>query len=128
MPITSPNPRARRAVNFHYFEKGTDASGDDLQSVVEGVSLVRRMTDGMRPALIAEEELPADDVQTDPEPGATAAIGRRAITRPARARFGPESAAASSRAISRCTAPIGFASSMPRRFRGFLGWFIVSAV
>ena len=29
--ITSPNPRARPAINFRYFEEGTDASGDDLQ-------------------------------------------------------------------------------------------------
>jgi len=58
--ITSPNPRARPAIEFRYFEEGTDASGDDLQSVVEGIRLVRRMTAGLRPSLVAEEELPGD--------------------------------------------------------------------
>ena len=58
--ITSPNPRARPAIEFRYFEEGTDASGDDLQSVVEGIRLVRRLTAGLRPSLVAEEELPGD--------------------------------------------------------------------
>ncbi len=63
--ITSPDPRARPAIEFRYFEEGTDASGDDLQSVVEGIRLVRRMTAGMRPSLIAEEELPGDHRTND---------------------------------------------------------------
>ena len=33
--ITSPDPRARPAIEFRYFEEGTDAAGDDLQAVVE---------------------------------------------------------------------------------------------
>ena len=63
--ITSPNPRARPAIDFRYFEEGTDASGDDLQSAVEGIRLVRRLTAGMRPALVAEEELPGDRCTSD---------------------------------------------------------------
>ena len=63
--ITSPDPRARPAINFRYFEEGTDAGGDDLQAVVDGVKLVRRMTDGMKPDLISREELPGDDVTSD---------------------------------------------------------------
>jgi choline dehydrogenase-like flavoprotein len=63
--ITSPDPRARPDVRFRYFEEGTDAGGDDLQSVVEGVRLVRRMAAGMKPELIAEEELPGADVTSD---------------------------------------------------------------
>jgi len=63
--ITSPDPRARPAIDFRYFEEGTDASGDDLQSVVEGIRLVRRMTAGMRPSLVAEEELPGDQCASD---------------------------------------------------------------
>jgi choline dehydrogenase len=58
--ITSPDPRARPQINFRYFEEGTDASGDDLRSVVVGIRLVRRMTAGMRPELVAEEEFPGD--------------------------------------------------------------------
>jgi choline dehydrogenase len=63
--IASANPRARPVVEFRYFEEGTDASGDDLQSVVEGIRLVRRLTAGMRPDLIAEEELPGDARTSD---------------------------------------------------------------
>jgi choline dehydrogenase len=63
--ITSPNPRVRPAINFRYFDEGTDAEGDDLRSVVSGIRLVRRMTDGMKPDLIAQEELPGDDVKSD---------------------------------------------------------------
>jgi choline dehydrogenase-like flavoprotein len=50
----------RPAIDFRYFEEGTDASGDDLQSVVEGIRLVRRLSAGMKPGLIAEEELPGE--------------------------------------------------------------------
>jgi len=60
--ITSPDPRARPAIEFRYFEEGTDATGDDLQAVVDGIRLVRRMTAGMKPQLVAEEELPGDHV------------------------------------------------------------------
>jgi choline dehydrogenase len=63
--ITSPDPRARPAIAFRYFEEGTDASGDDLQGVVEGIKLVRRMSAGMRPRFIVEEEFPGDRVTSD---------------------------------------------------------------
>jgi len=63
--ITSPDPRARPAIEFRYFEEGTDAAGDDLQAVVDGIRLARRMTAGMKPGLIAEEELPGDHVTSD---------------------------------------------------------------
>jgi len=63
--ITSPDPRVRPAINFRYFQEGTDAEGDDLRSVVSGIRLVRRMTEGMKPDLIAQEELPGDDVKSD---------------------------------------------------------------
>jgi choline dehydrogenase-like flavoprotein len=58
--ITSPDPRVRPAIDFRYFEEGSDASGDDLQSVVNGIRLVRRIAAGMTPRLIAEEELPGE--------------------------------------------------------------------
>jgi choline dehydrogenase len=63
--ITSPDPRARPAIEFRYFEEGTDATGDDLQAVVAGIRLVRRMSAGMKPQLIAEEELPGEKVTSD---------------------------------------------------------------
>ena len=65
--ITSADPRARPAINFRYFEEGTDAGGEDLQAVIEGVKLVRRMTAGMRPDLISREEFPGDDVTSEPD-------------------------------------------------------------
>jgi len=55
----------RPAISFRYFTEGTDAGGDDLQGVVDGIGLVRRMTAGMRPALVSHEEFPGDDVQGD---------------------------------------------------------------
>jgi choline dehydrogenase-like flavoprotein len=62
--ITSPNPRVRPAINFHYFDEGTGAARDDLKAVVDGIRLVRRMSAGMKPHLIAEEEMPGDGVTT----------------------------------------------------------------
>jgi choline dehydrogenase-like flavoprotein len=64
--ITSPDPRVRPKIDFHYFEEGTDATHDDLHSVVEGIDLVRRLTKGMHPEIIAEEVCPGPGV-TDPD-------------------------------------------------------------
>jgi choline dehydrogenase-like flavoprotein len=64
--ITSPDPRVRPAIDFRYFEEGTDATGDDLTAVVEGIRLVRKMSAGMRPRLIAAEEMPGDEI-TEPD-------------------------------------------------------------
>ena len=63
--ITSPDPRVRPAIDFRYFEEGSDAGGDDLQSVVEGIKLVRRLSAGMKSSLVAAEELPGDAVVSD---------------------------------------------------------------
>jgi choline dehydrogenase-like flavoprotein len=63
--ITSRDPRVRPAINFRYFEEGTDAGGDDLEAVVEGIRLVRRLSAGMKPRLIAEEELPGASLTED---------------------------------------------------------------
>jgi choline dehydrogenase len=63
--LRSPDPRVRPAVDFRYFEEGTDASGDDLKAVVEGIRLVRRLSSGMKPRLIAEEELPGESVTSN---------------------------------------------------------------
>jgi choline dehydrogenase-like flavoprotein len=60
--IASPDPRVRPAIDFRYFEEGTDAAGDDLAAVVEGIRLARRMSAGMKPKLIAAEEFPGDHV------------------------------------------------------------------
>jgi choline dehydrogenase-like flavoprotein len=62
--ITSADPRDRPAINFHYFDEGTDALGDDLDATVAGIRLARRMSAGMKPELIAHEEQPGPDVET----------------------------------------------------------------
>ena len=53
--LASADPRRRPAINFHYFGEGTDATGADLDSVVEGVRLVRRLSRGMEDLIEAEE-------------------------------------------------------------------------
>ncbi len=64
--LRSSDPRDTPYINFKYFEEGNDDSGDDVQSVVEGVKFVRQMTAPLKKkGLIAEEELPGDDRQTD---------------------------------------------------------------
>jgi choline dehydrogenase-like flavoprotein len=55
--LASPDPRQRPRIEFRYFHEGTGDATADLDAVVEGIRLSRRMTDGMR-ALIDEEELP----------------------------------------------------------------------
>jgi choline dehydrogenase-like flavoprotein len=62
--LASPDPRQRPVIRFRYFDEGSDGSRDDLQSVVEGIRLVRRLSAGMT-RLIAEEELPGRDVTSD---------------------------------------------------------------
>jgi choline dehydrogenase-like flavoprotein len=63
--LASADPRDMPSVNFRYFEEGGDSGGEDLDSVVEGVKLVRSMaTSLMRKGLISAEELPGDDVRS----------------------------------------------------------------
>ena len=63
--LASRDPRERPLVNFNYFEEGNDASGDDLTAVINGVSLVRRMTAGLRDALGMVEEMPGPAYESD---------------------------------------------------------------
>jgi len=63
--LSSRDPRVRPAINFKYFEEGSDAAGDDLTAVVKGISLARRMTAGLREALGAVEEMPGADYPTE---------------------------------------------------------------
>jgi choline dehydrogenase-like flavoprotein len=68
--LRSADPRDVPLVNFHYFEEGNDSKGEDVQSVVEGIKFVRKLTQELREqGLIAEEELPGDSVQSDQELG-----------------------------------------------------------
>jgi hypothetical protein len=60
--LRSKDPRDMPLINFRYFAEGTDASGEDLDAVVEGIEFVRTLTDETGD-LIAEEELPGKDKQ-----------------------------------------------------------------
>ncbi|MDX1428653.1 MAG: GMC family oxidoreductase N-terminal domain-containing protein [Rhodothermales bacterium] len=64
--LKSADPRRVPEINFHYFDEGNDASGEDLKSVVEGIQFVRRIT-ARTPELFAEEELPGLDYHTPEE-------------------------------------------------------------
>jgi choline dehydrogenase-like flavoprotein len=65
--LRSKDPLDMPDVNFHYFQEGTDGGNDaDLDAVVDGIKFVRTMTQDLkRDGLIAEEELPGEQVQTD---------------------------------------------------------------
>ena len=66
--LRSLDPLDTPDVNFHYFDEGSDAAGEDLQAVVEGIKFIRTMTRKLiDDGIIAEEELPGAAVQTDDE-------------------------------------------------------------
>lgn len=66
--LRSSNPRDMPLVNFRYFEEGSDAEGADLDAIVEGIRFVRKITQYFKDnKLIAKEEMPGDDKQTDAE-------------------------------------------------------------
>jgi choline dehydrogenase-like flavoprotein len=67
--LASANPLDPPRINFHYFDEGTDASGDDLKAVVEGVKFARKLTEPLKAqGLIAREELPGDRVKDEDLP------------------------------------------------------------
>jgi choline dehydrogenase len=41
--LRSADPRDTPVITFHYFEEGTDSSGEDLSAIVDGIEFVRRM-------------------------------------------------------------------------------------
>ncbi|NER39983.1 MAG: NAD(P)-binding protein [Oscillatoria sp. SIO1A7] len=66
--LRSADPRDVPQIDFHYFEEGNDPNGEDLQSVVEGIKFVRRLTKPLiEDGTIAEEKLPGKHIQTDEE-------------------------------------------------------------
>jgi choline dehydrogenase-like flavoprotein len=63
--LRSPDPRDPPLINFNYF---CDGGKQDLQAVVDGIRFVRRLSSKLeRRGLIAEEELPGRQLQTDEE-------------------------------------------------------------
>jgi choline dehydrogenase-like flavoprotein len=66
--LRSADPRDVPEICFHYFEEGSDKAGEDVQSVVEGIKFVRKLTQKLREkGAIAAEELPGEHVQSDEE-------------------------------------------------------------
>jgi choline dehydrogenase len=64
--LRSADPREPPHVNFRYFAEGSDAAGEDLEAVVEGLKFIRKITAQLRQrGLIVEETLPGKDCQTD---------------------------------------------------------------
>ena len=62
--LRSTDPRAMPAIDFHYFDEGTDSEGEDLDAVVAGVKFVRELQGSLGDA-IAEEELPGASIVSD---------------------------------------------------------------
>ena len=66
--LRSADPRDVPQINFHYFDEGTNDSGEDLDSVVDGIRFVRKLTGKLKQqGLIAEETLPGEHLQSDEE-------------------------------------------------------------
>ncbi|MGH8658445.1 MAG: GMC family oxidoreductase, partial [Gammaproteobacteria bacterium] len=66
--LKSADPRERPHINFRYFDEGSDTKGEDLESVVEGIKFVRKLTAPLKArGLIEEEELPGEKAQSDDE-------------------------------------------------------------
>jgi choline dehydrogenase-like flavoprotein len=64
--LRSADPLDTPLVNFRYFEEGDDAAGSDLQSIVQAIRFVRRLTAPLiASGMIAEECAPGPAVNTD---------------------------------------------------------------
>lgn len=55
--LKTSDPKDTPYINFHYFEEGSDIHGADLEGVVDGIEIARKMTDAL-PDLVSHEELP----------------------------------------------------------------------
>jgi choline dehydrogenase-like flavoprotein len=66
--LRSADPRDTPLIDFNYFEEGSDAAGEDLNSVVAGIRFVRRLATKLKAdGWIAAEEQPGDALQSDDE-------------------------------------------------------------
>lgn len=64
--LRSADPRDTPQINFRYFQEGTPDSGQDLDSVVDGIRFVRQITAKLkRNGVIAEEEMPGQAIESD---------------------------------------------------------------
>jgi choline dehydrogenase len=66
--LRSNDPREPPEINFHYFGEGDDLAGNDLDAVVEGIRLVRKITARMKErGLKMTEKLPGEKLETSEE-------------------------------------------------------------
>ena len=66
--LRSADPRDPPLVNFRYFDEGSEGAAEDLDSVVEGIRLVRALTARLKKrGLVAQELMPGEDVRSDAE-------------------------------------------------------------
>jgi choline dehydrogenase-like flavoprotein len=66
--LRSKDPRDTPQIDFAYFGEGTPDEDRDLSAVVEGIRFVRKLAEPLlRGGLIAEEELPGRQMQSDEE-------------------------------------------------------------
>jgi choline dehydrogenase len=65
--LRSKEPRDVPDINFHYFNEGSDREGGDLQAVVEGIKLVRRIMGhpSLAGLVTRSEILPGGDIRDD---------------------------------------------------------------
>lgn len=61
--IRSRDPRDMPEIDFHYFDEGNDAGGEDLEAVVSAVEMVRAITAGYGD-LVEAEEVPGPQVKS----------------------------------------------------------------
>lgn len=62
--LASTDPRDPPAIDFAYFEEGSDADGADLRGVMDGIAIARRIAARL-PDVVAEEVMPGGVVTGD---------------------------------------------------------------
>jgi choline dehydrogenase-like flavoprotein len=77
LTLQSRDPRVPPAINFRYFDEGSDPkypdrngalTGQDLEAVVKGITLARQLADGLKKQnLVAAEEVPGPKYETPEE-------------------------------------------------------------
>jgi len=68
--LRSADPLDTPEIDFCYFTEGNDASGEDLQSVIDGIRFARTLTELLRAeGVIEKEELPGEERVSDQELG-----------------------------------------------------------
>jgi choline dehydrogenase len=63
--LATKDPRDTPSIDFRYFEEGTDASGDDLTAVVDGVRRIRAMVSSARQPVLLPEDTPGAGCASD---------------------------------------------------------------